>query len=73
MTFLKKMSKKFDIVIFSNKSKEDTEAILDVLDPFYEKCKLRLNINHCIRVKNVFTKDLRILGVDLSEVIIVDH
>ena len=35
MTFLKKMSKKYDIVIFSDRSKEDTDAIMDVLDPFY--------------------------------------
>ena len=73
MTFLKKMSKKYDIVIFSDRSQEETDAILDILDPFYEKCKLRLNLDNCIKVKNVWTKDVRVLGKDLSDVIIVDH
>ena len=73
MTFLKKMSKIFDIVIFSDRSSEETNAILDVLDPFQEKCKIRLCIDQCVKVKNVRTKDLRVLGKDLSDVLIVDH
>lgn len=34
MTFLKKMSKLYEIIIFSDRSKGETDAILDVLDPF---------------------------------------
>lgn len=73
MTFLKKMSKVFDIVIFSDRSRVETEAILDVLDPFNEKIKLRLSAENCIRAKKVLTKDLRVIGLGLGDMLIVDH
>lgn len=43
MTFLKKMSKVYEIVIFSSRSKAETDAVMDVLDPFSEMVKVRLN------------------------------
>jgi TFIIF-interacting CTD phosphatase-like protein len=73
MTFLKKMSNLYDVVIFSSRSKAETDAILDALDPFNERCKLRLSVENCIRIKNIWTKDLRVIGQDLSQMLIVDH
>ena len=73
MTFLKKMSNVFDIVIFSDCSRVETEAILDVLDPFDERIKLRLSVENCIGAKKVLTKDLRVIGLGLGEMLIVDH
>lgn len=43
MTFLKKMSKNFDIIVFSDRSKAQTDAILEILDPFKEIIKTCLS------------------------------
>ena len=42
MTFLKKMSKQFEIIIFSDRSRAQTEAIMEVLDPCRDLVKTRL-------------------------------
>jgi hypothetical protein len=43
MTFLKRMSKLCEVIIFSERSFAETEAIMDVLDPFSEMVKVRLS------------------------------
>ena len=43
MTFLKKMSKLFEIVVFSDRSHVETQAILEILDPFKEIIKTSLS------------------------------
>jgi Dullard-like phosphatase family protein len=74
MTFLKKMARVFDIVVFSDRSHLQTQAILDILDPFKEIIKTWLSKENCIEVKRgVTTKDLRVLGGELSQVLLVDN
>lgn len=47
LTFLKKMSKKFEIVIFTASQQEYADAILDELDPDNELFQHRLYRQHC--------------------------
>lgn len=73
MTFLKRISKYYELIIFSERSYAETEAILDVLDPFSEMIKVRLSREHCMKVRDgVLTKDLRVIDRDLSQMLIAD-
>ena len=46
---------------------------MDVIDPFKERFKMILSVENCIKIKNIWTKDLRVLGKDLSQMLMVDH
>ncbi len=74
MTFLKKMSKQFEIIIFSDRSRDQTEAIMEVLDPFRELVKTRLCKDNCVEIrKGLWTKDLRVIERDLSQMLLIDN
>lgn len=66
------MGKKFDVVIFSSRAKEETDLILDELDPLGELVSLKFYDSSCNQVGNMLVKDLRVLKRDLSSVILVD-
>lgn len=73
MTFLKRMSKLYEIIIFSERNKAETDAVMDVLDPFSEMVKVRLSRENCMKIRNdVVTKDLRIIDRDLAQTLIID-
>ena len=70
--FLEKMSKKFEIVIFTASISKYAGPLLDILDK--EKfCSFRLFREHCTFLNSSFVKDLKKLGRDLKDVIIVDN
>ena len=70
--FLEKMSKKYEIVIFTASISKYAGPLLDILDK--EKlCKFRLFREHCTLLNSSFVKDLKVLGRDLKDVVIVDN
>lgn len=72
--FLKEVSKYFYIGIFTASVKEYADAVIDFLDPQKKLIKFRLYRNNCIQFNNCFSvKDLRILNVDLKNVILIDN
>ena len=71
--FLEEISKIFDIGIFTASSKDYADAVINYLDPNNEFIKFRLYRNSCIRVNNISIKDLRIIGVDLKNIVLIDN
>ena len=70
--FLEKMSKLYEIVIFTASISKYAGPLLDILDK--EKfCSFRLFREHCTLVNSSFVKDLKKLGRDLKNIIIVDN
>ena len=70
--FLEKMSKKFEIVIFTASISKYAGPLLDILDKD-KFCSFRLFREHCTLLNSSFVKDLKKLGRDLKDVIIVDN
>ena len=76
--FLEKMSKKYEIVIFTASISKYAGPLLDILDKekfcsFRLFRELRLFREHCTLLNSSFVKDLKKLGRDLKDVIIVDN
>lgn len=74
--FLKILSDKFDLAVFTSASKDYADAVIDLFDPEKNIFKFRLYRNNCINIENfIFIKDLRILEefYDLKDVIILDN
>jgi len=71
--FLERVSKMFEIVIFTASKKIYAEKLLDVLDPDKKLFSRRLYRDSCILQDGTFTKDLTVLGIDLGKVAIVDN
>ena len=70
--FLDKISKIFEIVIFTASISKYAEPLLDILDK-QKLCSFRLFREHCTLINSSFVKDLKKLGRDLKDVIIVDN
>ena len=70
--FLEKISKKFEIVIFTASISKYAGPLLDILDK-NKLCTYRLFREHCTLINTSFVKDLKKLGRDLKDVIIVDN
>ena len=74
ISFLKKMAKKFEIIIFTASHHSYANAILDELDPEGEIFQHRLYRQHCFVLGNEwYVKNLRILNRDLCNVVLVDN
>ena len=71
--FLNKMSKIFEIVIFTAAMKDYADSILDILDLKKNIIKYRLYRQHTSIEGMSFSKDLSKLGRDLNKVIIIDN
>ena len=80
-TFLRALSRICEVVIFTAACKEYADQILDVLDPNKEFIHHRLYRESCqecqtnsdIQDAKVYVKDLRVLGRDLSKVVLLDN
>ena len=70
--FLDNISKKFEVVIFTASISKYAGPLLDILDK-NKNCSYRLFREHCTLINTSFVKDLKKLGRDLKDVIIVDN
>ena len=71
-TFLQRLSKLYEIVIFTASVSKYADPLLDILDKD-NYCSFRLFREHCTMIGVTFIKDLNKLGRDLKDVIIVDN
>lgn len=70
--FLFEMSKMFEIVVFTASQRLYADKVLDLIDPKH-RISHRLYREHCIVInKTYYLKNLKILGRNLSQTIIVD-
>jgi len=80
-TFLTAVSKIFEVVLFTAACKEYADQILDMIDPDNHLFHHRLYRTSCqecipnpsIPEAKVYVKDLRVLGRDLRDVILIDN
>ena len=71
--FLKIVTEKYEVIIFTASISDYANPLLDKLDP-YKKISYRLFREHCTRTDNgLFIKDLNKLGRNLKDVIIIDN
>ncbi|CAD8083811.1 unnamed protein product [Paramecium sonneborni] len=70
--FLDKLSKYYEIIIFTDAQPDYANFIIDIIDK-QQVVKARLYREHTLVKDNVFIKDLSILGRNLNKVIIVDN
>ncbi len=70
--FLEALALHFELVAFTASTTEYASAVLDWADPQH-LIKHCLSRTHCRVVEGVLVKDLRVLGRDLSEVIILEN
>ena len=71
-TFLQRLSKLYEIVIFTASVSKYAAPLLDILDK-ENYCSFRLFREHCTLMGMTYIKDLNKLGRDLKDVIIVDN
>ena len=70
--FLKKMSQLYEIVIFTASVSKYAEPLLDIIDKNHN-CSCRLFREHCSIIGITYIKDLKKLGRDLKDIIIIDN
>ena len=71
-TFLNRLSKLYEIVIFTASVSKYADPLLDILDKD-NNCSFRLFREHCSMMGMTYIKDLNKLGRNLKDVIIVDN
>ena len=80
-TFLEAVSRMFEVVVFTAACREYADQILDFIDPDNILFHHRLYRESCVECvpdpgspdAKVYIKDLRLLGRDLSDVVLVDN
>ena len=70
--FLMRMSKIYEIIIFTASIKDYADEVINRLDP-HKKIDHRLYRDCCTRSGNFFVKNLKRLGRNLKDVILVDN
>ena len=70
--FLKKLEKLYEIVIFTASVSKYADPLLDIIDK-NNYCSHRLFREHCSMMGITYIKDLKKLGRDLKDVVIVDN
>ena len=70
--FLENMGKIFEIVIFTASVSKYADPLIDIIDED-NICSIRLFREHCTQINEIFVKDMKKLGRDLKDIIIVDN
>lgn len=70
--FLSKLSKKFELVLFTASQKPYADKLANFIDPT-KQIKHRLFRDSCLFISGNYIKDLAALGRDMKQVIIVDN
>jgi CTD small phosphatase-like protein 2 len=71
---LTELSKNFELMVFTASHQRYADAVLDYLDPENKHIQHRLYRQHCQYLpEGYYVKDLRVLGRDLSKVVLVDN
>jgi CTD small phosphatase-like protein 2 len=73
LTFLKKISKRWEIVVFTASHKDYADAILNEIDPDGVLFHHRLYREHCTLIDETYIKDLSRINRDLSKAVLVDN
>ncbi|MQM10555.1 hypothetical protein Taro_043449 [Colocasia esculenta] len=71
--FMERVSRLFEIIIFTASQSIYAEQLLNVLDPKRRLFRHRVYRESCVFVEGNYVKDLSLLGRDLAHVIIVDN
>ena len=70
--FLENMGKIYEIVIFTASVSKYADPLLDILDK-EKNCKYRLFREHCTPINTCFVKEIKKLGRELKDIVIVDN
>ena len=70
--FLKRMGKLYEIVIFTASISKYADPLINIIDKSHI-CSYRLFREHCSMVGITYIKDLKKLGRDLKDIVIVDN
>ena len=71
--FLEKMSKKFELIIFTASLEDYANKVIDYIDPENKFISHRLFRQHCISHERCFIKDQRVINRRIEDMIIVDN
>ena len=70
--FLENMGKIYEIVIFTASVSKYADPLLDILDKD-KNCKFRLFREHCTPINTCYVKEIKKLGRELKDIVIVDN
>ena len=70
--FLQNMGKIYEIVIFTASVSKYADPLLDIIDR-EKNCKFRLFREHCTPINTCYVKEIKKLGRELKDVVIVDN
>lgn len=73
LEFLRKVSMKFELVVYTASSREYAEKVLGKIDPRRKLLKYRLYREDCLLMCGHYLKDISRLGRDLAQVVIMDN